>query len=108
MDRFQCAERIRGGALKILARSYQAAERRNRRRRQGLAEEEGRGRLGLSALAEGIWRGPRHPPRGGGLGTGRRGLPQAAGARAGRGGGGGGGGGGPARPRGPKPPPSTN
>src|SRR5256885_11926247 len=86
MDRFQCAERIRGGALKILARSYQATERRNRRRRQGLAEEEGRSRLGLSALAEGIWRGRRNPPPAGGLGTGRKGLPPSVAARPDRGG----------------------
>src|SRR5438876_10938156 len=77
MDRFQCAERIRGGALKILARSYQATERRNRRRRQGLAEKEGRSRLGLSALAEGIWRAGRNPDRAGDLATGRRRLRQA-------------------------------
>src|SRR2546430_8239083 len=76
MDRFQCAERIRGGALKILARSYQATERRNRRRRQGLAEEEGRGRLGLSALAEGIWRARRHPHPAGGIAKRKKGLPQ--------------------------------
>ena len=39
------------------------AEGRHRRCRQGLAEEEGRGRLGLPALAEGIWRPRRHADR---------------------------------------------
>src|SRR6266849_8234396 len=77
MDRRQRAKAIRGGALKILARPYQAAERRNRRRRQGLAEKESRSRLGLSALAEGVWRARRNPDRACDLATGRRRLRQA-------------------------------
>ena len=42
-----------------------------------LAEEEGRRRLGLSALAEGIWRPRRHPDREGDLAAGRGRLRQA-------------------------------
>ena len=48
---------------KVLARPHPAAEGRHRRGRQGLAEEEGRWRLGLPALAEGIWRPRRHADR---------------------------------------------
>src|SRR5258705_13986542 len=77
MDRRQRTEGIRGGAFQILARPDQAAEGRNRRRRQGLAEEESRSRLGLPALAEGIWWARRHPDRACDLATGRRHLRQA-------------------------------
>ena len=63
--------------VKVLARPHQAAEGRNRRCRQGLAEEEGRRRLGLPALAEGIWRARRHPDRAGDLAAGRGRLRQA-------------------------------
>ena len=77
MDRRQRAEAIRGGAFKILARPHPAAEGRDRRCRQGLAEEEGRRRLGLPALAEGIWRPRRHPDREGDLAAGRGRLRQA-------------------------------
>src|SRR5258705_6611151 len=77
MDRRQRTEGIRGGAFQILARPDQAAEGRNRRRRQGLAEKESRSRLGLPALAEGIWRARRHPPRAGGLATGGKGFMEA-------------------------------
>ena len=52
-------------------------KRRHRRGRQGLAEEEGRRRLGLPALAEGIWRPRRHADREGDLAAGRGRLRQA-------------------------------
>src|SRR5712672_4244416 len=77
MDRRQRTETIRGGALKILTRPHQVAEGRNRRRRQGLAEEESRSRLGLPALAEGIWRAWRDADREGDLAAGGRRLRQA-------------------------------
>ena len=77
MDRRQRAEAIRGGAFKILARPHPAEERRHRRGRQGLAEEEGRRRLGLPALAEGIWRPRRDADREGDLAAGRGRLRQA-------------------------------
>src|SRR5713101_9001064 len=77
MDRRQRAETIRDGTVKILAGPDQAGERRNRRCRQGLAEEEGRRRLGLSALAEGIWRTRRHADRARDLAAGRRRVRQA-------------------------------
>src|ERR1700681_3163841 len=77
MDRRQRAETIRGGTVKILARPDQAGERRNRRCRQGLAEEEGRRRLGLPALAEGIWRSGSDADRARDLAAGRRRLRQA-------------------------------
>src|SRR5882672_587300 len=77
MDRRQCTEAVRGGAFQILARPYPAGEGRNRRRRQGLAEEESRSRLGLPALAKGIWRAWRHADREGDLAAGRRRLWQA-------------------------------
>src|ERR1700737_3843306 len=62
--------------LQVLARPDQTAERRNRGRRQGLAEEESRSRLGLPALAEGIWRARCHADRARDLATGRRCLRQ--------------------------------
>src|ERR1700704_1460621 len=77
MDRLQRAEELRGRAFQILARPDPAAERRDRRCRQGLAEEEGRRRLGLSALAKGIWWPRRHPDREGDLAAGRGRLRQA-------------------------------
>src|SRR5258707_7787860 len=76
MDRRQRTEGIRGGAFQILARPDQAAEGRNRGCRQGLAEEESRSRLGLPALAEGIWRAWRAAPREGDLAAGGRRLRQ--------------------------------
>ncbi len=77
MDRRQRADAIRGGTVKILARPHQPEEGRHRRCRQGLAEEEGRGRLGLPALAEGVWRPRRHADREGDLAAGRGHLRQA-------------------------------
>ena len=77
MDRRQRAEGVGGGAVEILARPHQAAAPRHRRGRQGLAEEEGRWRLGLPALAEGIWRPRRDADRAGDLAAGRRRLRQA-------------------------------
>src|SRR6202163_414015 len=77
MGRRQRAEAIRGGAFEGLARPDPAAERRNRGCRQGLAEEESRSRLGLPALAKGIWRAWRHTDRARDLATGRRRLRQA-------------------------------
>src|ERR1700676_2943953 len=77
MGRRQRAEAIRGGAFEILARPDPAAERRNRGCRQGLAEEESRSRLGLPALAKGIWRARRPTDRARDLATGRRRLRQA-------------------------------
>ena len=56
MDFRQRAEAVRGRTAQILARPHRAEERQHARGRQGLAEEEGRCRLGLPALAEGIWR----------------------------------------------------
>ena len=41
---------------KVLARPHRAQGRQHPRGRKSLAEEEGRCRLGLPALAEGIWR----------------------------------------------------
>src|SRR3954462_8872951 len=77
MDGGQRPEEIRGRIVKILARPYPAGEGRNRRCRQGLAEEEGRRWLGLPALAEGVWRPRRHPDREGDLAAGRGRLRQA-------------------------------
>src|ERR1700681_4668323 len=77
MDRRQRAETIRGGTVKILARPDQAGERRNRRCRQDLAEEEGRSRLGMPALAEGIWRPGCYANRARDLAAGRRRVRQA-------------------------------
>ena len=77
MDRRQRAEAVRGGIVKILARPHQPEEGRHRRCRQGLAEEEGRGRLGLPALAEGVWRPRRDADREGDLAAGRGRLRQA-------------------------------
>src|SRR3954467_1232637 len=51
LDRGQCAEAIRAGPAKILARPHPNQGREPARRRKGLAEEKGRRRLGLSALA---------------------------------------------------------
>ncbi len=56
MDLGQRAEAVRGRASQILARPHRAQGRQHPRGRKGLAEEEGRRRLGLPALAEGIWR----------------------------------------------------
>src|SRR5215216_6203820 len=77
MDRCQRAEAIRGGAVKVLARPHPAGEGRDRRCRQGLAEEKGRRRLGLPALAEGIWRPWRDADRESDLAAGRGRLWQA-------------------------------
>src|ERR1700712_830948 len=71
------AEAIRGRAIEGVARPHQAGERGDRRCRQGLAEEEGRRRLGLPALAEGIWRPRRGPHRARDLAAGGRGLREA-------------------------------
>src|SRR6476619_8185254 len=59
------------------SRPHPAGEGRDRRCRQGLAEEEGRRRLGLPALAVGIWRPRRNPDREGDLAAGRGRLRQA-------------------------------
>ena len=77
MGRGQRAEGAGGGALKIVARPHPAAAPRHGRGRQGLAEEEGRRRLGLPALAEGIWRPRRDPDREGDLAAGGGRLRQA-------------------------------
>ena len=63
MDRRQRAKGIRGGAFKGLARPHQVEEARHRRSGKGLAEEEVRGRLGLPAVAQGIWRARRDTRR---------------------------------------------
>ncbi len=76
MGRRQCAEGIGGRAFQILARPHPAAASRHGRGRQGLAEEEGRWRLGLSALAKGIWRPRRDPDRARDLAAGRGRLRQ--------------------------------
>ena len=77
MDRRQCAEGVRGGAVKILARPHPPRQARHGRGRKGLAEEKGRRRLGLPALAEGIWRPRRDPDREGDLAAGGGRLRQA-------------------------------
>ena len=53
----QCEEELSRSS----PRPDQAEERRHRRGRESVAKEEGRWRLGLSALAEGIWRARREP-----------------------------------------------
>src|SRR5580658_11035966 len=77
MDRRQCAERTRGGAFQVLAWPHPVAESRHGRSRQGLAEEESRRRLGLPALAKGIWRSRRDADRTRDLAAGRGRLWQA-------------------------------
>src|SRR5258706_6547552 len=81
MGRRQRAEAIRGGAFQVFARPDQAGEGRNRRCRQGLAEEESRRRLGLPALAEGIWRARGPPDSAGDMVAWKRRLQSAYAAR---------------------------
>src|SRR5882762_10935664 len=77
MDRRQRAEGVRARTLKILTWPDPTRKARHGRGRKSLAEKEGRWRLGLPALAEGVWRPRRHADRESDLAAGGGRLRQA-------------------------------